>query len=536
MRFKHLSIGKQLGLGFSVAILFLLVSGALSSLSLRSLNVNMHSLYDDRVVPLKGLKAISDAYAVDVIDAVNKANSGLITAEDALTAVHGARSVIEREWRGYMSTRLTPEEVRLVSEVQARFVPAESDLDRLESTLNTLSGQITGQLATFNGQLYATIDPISGIISELIDLQLHAAQVGMAQSEARYHASILQVLGLGFMAVVISLWIAFVITRGITRPLRRVVAHAQAVASGDLTKHENISQARNEIGQLLRAQHAMTTGLANVVSDVRQNAESVAAASAQIAQGNSDLSQRTEVQAAALEETSASMEEMGSSARQNADNAHSATQLAVSASEVAKKGGIIVDEVVATMRAIHTSSDEISDIIGVIDGIAFQTNILALNASVEAARAGEHGRGFAVVASEVRNLAQRSAESAKAIKTLIGTSVERVAHGATLVDQAGTTMADIVSSIHKVSDIVSEISIASSEQSTTIGQISEAIGQIDQTTQQNAALVEESTAAASSLKQQAELLVSAVAQFKLEHHSTPAQHALAWSPTANNTH
>ena len=302
--------------------------------------------------------------------------------------------------------------------------------------------------------------------------------------------------------------------------LRRRVALAQAVTErvrdGDLTRPVQ-DDARDELTPLLAALNEMQGSLTRVVSTVRQGAEGVATASSQIAQGNQDLSSRTEQQASALEETSASMEEMGSTAQQNADNARAASQLAASASQVAVQGGQVVDQVVDTMREINASSRKISDIIGVIDGIAFQTNILALNAAVEAARAGEQGRGFAVVAGEVRNLAQRSAEAAKEIKGLIGASVERVEQGTALVDQAGSTMQEIVQSIQRVTDIVGEISSASLEQNAGVQQVSEAVSNMDQATQQNAALVEESASAAASLQHQADQLVKAVSVFRLKN-------------------
>ena len=304
----------------------------------------------------------------------------------------------------------------------------------------------------------------------------------------------------------------------VARVLHRRIALSQGVAErardGDLmTPIED--DARDEFSPLLSALREMQGALAAIVSSVRGNAESVATASAEIAQGNLDLSQRTEQQASALEETAASMEQLGSTVKQNADNARQASQLAQSASEVAGQGGDVVRQVVDTMKDINDSSRKIVDIIGVIDGIAFQTNILALNAAVEAARAGEQGRGFAVVASEVRSLAHRSAAAALEIKSLITTSVERVEHGSTLVDRAGSTMLDVVTSIKRVTDIMAEISAASIEQSSGVSQVGDAVSQMDQATQQNAALVEESAAAAESLKMQARKLVEAVAIFKL---------------------
>ncbi len=320
-----------------------------------------------------------------------------------------------------------------------------------------------------------------------------------------------------FAAVLMAQWIV----RSVTRPLREAVDLSRAVAAGDLSRPIHTS-GDNETAQLLRALKDMQAGLVRVVGSVREGSESVAAASAQIAQGNRDLSARTEQQASALEQTAASMEELNSTVRQNADNARQANQLAMNASTVATQGGEAVADVVRTMKDINDSSNRISDIIGVIDGIAFQTNILALNAAVEAARAGEQGRGFAVVAAEVRSLAGRSAEAAREIKGLIGASVERVELGTAQVDRAGQTMAEVVTAIRRVTDIVGEISAASSEQSEGVEQVSEAVTQMDQVTQQNAALVEEMAAAASSLNLQARELVDTVSTFKLSAHASAA--------------
>jgi methyl-accepting chemotaxis protein len=352
-----------------------------------------------------------------------------------------------------------------------------------------------------------------------IQTQGLGSDIRQIQQGAQTTANLIAVLA-ALMLVVLMAFSAYVASL-----LRRRVALTQAVAErvrdGDLTTSVN-DDARDEFTPLLAAMKAMQASLTHVVTEVRQGADSVATASAQIAQGNSDLSSRTEQQASALEQTSASMEQMGSTASQNADNARQASQLAASASTVAVQGGEVVNQVVQTMKDINDSSKKISDIIGVIDGIAFQTNILALNAAVEAARAGEQGRGFAVVAGEVRNLAQRSAEAAKEIKGLINASVERVDQGTALVDRAGSTMQEIVTSIRRVTDIVGEISSASSEQNAGVNQVSQAVSQLDQATQQNAALVEESAAAASSLQQQAQQLVQAVGVFRLSGHATAA--------------
>ena len=314
--------------------------------------------------------------------------------------------------------------------------------------------------------------------------------------------------------ILVGLGLIWVIPRSVIHPVQDAVTLAQSIADGDLT-HAVKPHGTDELGHLLGNLDTMQTRLAVVVANVRQGSEAVATSSSEIAHGNHDLSSRTESQASALEQTAASMEELSATVKQNADNAREANQLAVNASTVAVRGGEVVAQVVDTMKGINEASRKISDIISVIDGIAFQTNILALNAAVEAARAGEQGRGFAVVASEVRSLAGRSADAAKEIKSLINTSVERVEHGTTLVDQAGSTMTEVVGAIRRVTDIMGEISAASSEQSLGVSQVGEAVRQMDQVTQQNAALVEQMAAAASSLKAQAQDLVQVVAVFKL---------------------
>jgi methyl-accepting chemotaxis protein len=321
-------------------------------------------------------------------------------------------------------------------------------------------------------------------------------------------------IGLSALLVVFSAVCAYFISRSITVPLTAAVKVASTVAAGDLTTDFG-EPPHDEIGALMLALKGMNDALSKVVSEVQHGTHAIATASSQIAAGNQDLSSRTEEQASSLEETASSMEELTSTVRQNADNATQANQLAQAASNVAAKGGSIVGQVVATMGSIDASAKKIVDIIGVIDGIAFQTNILALNAAVEAARAGEQGRGFAVVASEVRNLAQRSAGAAKEIKSLIGDSVTQVNDGTRLVEQAGATMDEVVTSVRRVTDIMAEITLASQEQRAGIEQVGQAITQMDQVTQQNAALVEQAAAAAESLQDQAAQLARAAAGFKL---------------------
>ena len=386
------------------------------------------------------------------------------------------------------------------------------------------AGDADGAMAEVKDHFNPAVPPYIGALREFAELQ--RTQLTKAQEEFERQRSTNTQLAVAMIAALIVFVVvgAYFLIGNIRRPLNDAVDFLQKMASGDLTAHLQTDRG-DEFGKMIAALDAMRFSLADVVSRVRSGSESLSTASAEIAHGNQDLSARTENQASALEETSASMEELGATVRHNADNALQANQLSQQASTVAIQGGTVVGQVVETMKGITDSSRKISDIISVIDGIAFQTNILALNAAVEAARAGEQGRGFAVVASEVRSLAGRSAEAAKEIKSLITDSVERVEKGTLLVDQAGSTMQEVVSSIRRVTDIMGEISSASSEQARGVAQVGEAVTQMDQVTQQNAALVEEMAAAASSLRSQAHDLVQVVAVFQVnprENHGGPA--------------
>jgi methyl-accepting chemotaxis protein len=360
-------------------------------------------------------------------------------------------------------------------------------------------------------------DRFSATLTKLIALNHDGAFAESKASQSAYSAGRNSALAAAAVGLALALAAAVLLIRSVVRELGGEPSEASRVASaiaeGDLT--QSIVVKAGDHTSLIARLAAMQQSLQQVVSGVRKNSESVATASAQIAQGNQDLSGRTEEQASALQQTAATMEELGTTVRNNADSATQANQLAQGASAVAAQGGEVVGKVVTTMQDINDSSRKIAEIISVIDGIAFQTNILALNAAVEAARAGEQGRGFAVVASEVRSLAQRSAEAAKEIKTLIGRSVEQVEKGTELVEHAGKTMGEIVGSIQRVSDIVADITSASAEQSNGVQQVGDAVSQMDQATQQNSALVQEGAAAAESLKIQAQQLVQAVAVFKL---------------------
>ncbi|MFM8898398.1 MAG: methyl-accepting chemotaxis protein [Burkholderiales bacterium] len=368
-----------------------------------------------------------------------------------------------------------------------------------------------------DGLASTAADDVITTLEQLTAYNFEGGTKAATDSNTVYSRTLNFMLGLIATVFLLGIALAYAINRSITEPIQRAVEVTQSVAAGDLTVSFE-AHGHNETAQLLMALKEMQTSLIKVVGDVRHNSDNVATASAQISLGNQDLSQRTEKQASSLQETAASMEQLGAAVAQNANSAQQANQLATSASSVATQGGSVVSQVVETMKDINDSSKKIADIIGVIDGIAFQTNILALNAAVEAARAGEQGRGFAVVASEVRSLAGRSAEAAKEIKTLIAASVERVEKGSALVDQAGETMNEVVKSIKRVTDIVGEISSASHEQSAGVAKMGAAVSQMDEATQQNAALVEQSAAAAESLSNQAQQLVQSVAVFKLKTH------------------
>ncbi|TDP74032.1 methyl-accepting chemotaxis protein [Roseateles toxinivorans] len=390
--------------------------------------------------------------------------------------------------------------------VKSYIAAAEQTIKASRTGQEEAEKAVPGLQAAFT-ELEREMAALSDSIEQSGDALNGQAKGGVGQTR---WAIILALVAATALMLGLSLWLA----RRMTLPMAHAVAVADSMAKGDLTAVIHPS-GNDENLQLLQAMARMQSSFAGIVREVKGNADRVASASAQIADGNQDLSSRTEQQASSLQQTAATMDELGATVRNNADNAQQANQLALGAASIAVKGGTVVGQVVETMKGINDSSRKIADIIGVIDGIAFQTNILALNAAVEAARAGEQGRGFAVVAGEVRSLAQRSAAAAREIKALIGASVERVEQGSTLVDQAGQTMSEIVSAIQRVNDIVAEISSASAEQSSGVNQVGKAVTSMEQATQQNAALVEQSAAAAEGLRQQADELVRAVAAFRL---------------------
>ncbi len=415
-----------------------------------------------------------------------------------------------------------------------------ADIAAVDKEMEAAFKEAIGQVLAFNSEgaakvIAGRIDPLNQqalvLLNRLVEMQLAASRI-MLDKSVRDDTSLKTMLYvIGAVALGLGVALALLITRSIVAPLHGAVSVAKKVAAGQLTS-QVLVEGRDETSELLQALKDMNESLSKTVGEVRTGTETITIASQEIASGNADLSSRTESQASSLEETASSMEELTSTVKQNADNARQANQLAVSASSVAVKGGSVVSQVVDTMGSIKESSRKIVDIIGVIDGIAFQTNILALNAAVEAARAGEQGRGFAVVAAEVRNLAQRSAGAAKEIKSLIGDSVDKVDAGSKLVDEAGQTMDLIVTSIKQVADIMGEITAATQEQSNGIEEVNQAITQMDEMTQQNAALVEQAAAAAESMQEQAQKLALAVSIFKLSGDDEKARALAKAAPRA----
>jgi methyl-accepting chemotaxis protein-1 (serine sensor receptor) len=515
---NNLNISTRLKLLIGVLSALLLGVGSIGLLGISHSNSTLKTVYEDRVVALDKLGAISyliQRNSIIVMEMLIQPSAANVEAK--VREIRENVENVNKTWAAYKATYLTPEEERLVQKFELAQMPYLT-YGLLPAVDAMLAGNADGALAIYNEKIGPVAVATHASLLKLNQLQVDVAKDEYEKATTNFEAIRVLAIGAIVAGVLFAVAFGFSLERGIGRQLGcepwEAASLAESVARGNLAT--NIIIRPGDSSSLMAQLKLMQQSLARVVAAVRLGADSLATASAQIAGGNSDLSSRTESQASALEQTAASMEQLSATVNQNADSARLANQLAKSACTNAVEGGDVMVKVVETMKGINESSRKISDIISVIDGIAFQTNILALNAAVEAARAGEQGRGFAVVASEVRSLAGRSAEAAKEIKCLINASVERVAIGTLLVDEAGVTMGEVVAGIRRVTDLVGEISSSSKEQSLGVAQINEAITELDQVTQKNAALVEEMAAASGSLNTQAQDLVSTMVVFKLE--------------------
>jgi len=435
-----------------------------------------------------------------------------------ITQANAFATQAENAWKQYLALPHDEEEDRLAHQVQDKRAQFEQTVKVFTDAFASFDQNHMNEVMMT--QFEPSFAALTAASNQLKTYQFDHARQDYEAAESTFETLRLVNLGALLLAVTAAFYGWYSLKRVITKPLRSALDHLDAISHGDLTHHVAV-HSRDEMGQLLAGLAKMRDSLVTIVASVTTASDSIATATREIAAGNIDLSARTEQQAASLQRTASSMGELTTTVKENASNAHQANALAASASDVAVRGHDVVGQVVTTMNTINSSSSKIIDIIGIIEGIAFQTNILALNAAVEAARAGEQGRGFAVVASEVRSLAQRSASAAREIKDLIAESVERVRSGTELVGVAGSTMTEVVESIHRVSGIMGEISHASDEQSRGIDHVNQTVSQIDEATQQNAALVEQATAAAQSLEDQAQALKASVSVFRIESSSTP---------------
>lgn len=514
MGFNDLRIGVRMGLGFGLLITMMLVMVIVGVLRFGDVGE-----INDRIIEKDWVKAD----AANVINATTRVNARrtmeLVIATNpeqiarAKSDIDTNKKIISDALETLDKLIYLPEGKALLAklkEARGAYVASFTKVAKLVE-----EGKRDDAVALLNSETLPALDALQAPISGLNELQRKIVVASSAELKSKTAGARTLLLIMGAFGLVVGVGFFFWMTKAITRPIHEAVRMAKTVASGDLTGQVTASS-KDETGELLTALQDMNDSLVNIVHQVRNGVDSMATATSQIAAGNMDLSSRTEEQASALEQTAASMEELAENVKQNFESGRHANQLADSAAEVAVRGGNIVAQVVHTMEAINSSSNKIADIIGLIDGIAFQTNILALNAAVEAARAGEQGRGFAVVASEVRSLAGRSAAAAKEIKDLIGASVTNVSAGCKLVEQAGSTMDEIVVGVRRVADLMREVTLASQDQTSGIDQVNQAVGQMDQVTQQNAALVEEAAAAAQSLEHQAQTLLRTVGVFQLD--------------------
>jgi methyl-accepting chemotaxis protein len=528
---KNLKIGARLGVGFAGILLLLVALTIIGVLRMQGASGTTDTLIN---VKVKNERLIGEWLKVIEVNAARTTAAWLAAdpadqkiVEDQMKAASARATEIQEILRVAIQDPRAREVYQKVLSARQAYSDTRKAVFKAKADGDAALGK-----KLFDGDMAAQRGVYLEGLNELFSLQKKLLDETAEDIRQQYRSGSVLLIVLGACAVVLGVGFAFWITHSITVPIGAAVRVAEAVSSGDLSS-DIVSDSQDETGQLMHALKRMNDNLVNIVGQVRSGTETIATGSRQIAAGNLDLSGRTESQASSLEETASSMEELTSTVQHNAENARQANQLAISASEIASRGGAVVAEVVTTMGSINDSSRKIVDIISVIDGIAFQTNILALNAAVEAARAGEQGRGFAVVASEVRNLAQRSAGAAKEIKELIDDSVLKVSTGSALVDRAGSTMEEIVQSILQVTEIMNQITSASDEQRAGIEQVNQAITEMDQVTQQNAALVEEAAAAAASMQDQSARLAEVVSVFKLD--ATPLARAGVPAPALHAT-
>ncbi len=519
MSLHQLRIGRRLALAFGAIVALMFIAAGVAFERFKQLDASSQQVVElqRRAGLAESWRAHTHLNASRALAIVKASASEQITShfDPQMRATTETISAIQKELSQLVTSEQERKLLATIAERRSAYIA-----DR-QVVLNAIrAGDALAAQSALQGRMLPASEAYVASIGALAQYETQLSDAANTQLHDQVQQAGWLVLGLTAVAALLAGWLGRVITRSITAPLQVVVGHTERIAGGNLAEPVQ-AQGRDEAAEVLRSLDRMQTALRRLVGEVRMGSDSIATASVQIATGNQDLSSRTEQTASALQETASSLEQLTGTVGQTADSARTANQLALSATTAAQRGGTVVGQVVQTMQAINGSSSRIADIIGTIDGIAFQTNILALNAAVEAARAGEQGRGFAVVAGEVRNLAQRSAEAAREIKGLIQASVQDVEAGSRLVAEAGDTMNSLVASVQRVGDVIGEISAATAEQSTGLKQVNDAVANLDRMTQQNAALVEESAAAAQAMADQSQRLTSLVASFRTGH-DTPA--------------